>query len=169
MVRTTCSYVLDNFESALLKTIGKMSVELDRMRKRKGELEVELDNLARAVAQGDFSPALRAPQVDREREIGEMTAKLLESQPGYLRVKLQGIRSTIACYMRDIHAIFNSDADQTRALFAKHIEKITLTPTGDYYAASGTWSFMGRARIDGAGGRNWTERLPVRFVWLAAA
>ncbi len=21
----------------------------------------------------------------------------------------------------------------------------------------------------GAGGRNWTERLPVRFVWLAAA
>jgi hypothetical protein len=24
-------------------------------------------------------------------------------------------------------------------------------------------------RVGGAGGRNWTERLPVRFVWLAAA
>jgi hypothetical protein len=24
-------------------------------------------------------------------------------------------------------------------------------------------------QTDGAGGRNWTERLPVRFEWLAAA
>lgn len=29
--------------------------------------------------------------------------------------------------------------------------------------------FSGRGSMDGAGGRNWTERLPVRFNWLAAA
>jgi hypothetical protein len=29
--------------------------------------------------------------------------------------------------------------------------------------------FTGRGSIDGAGGRNWTERLPIRFGWLARA
>jgi hypothetical protein len=41
----------------------------------------EVSNLAQVVAQGDFSPALRAALGDREREIGEITAKLLEAQP----------------------------------------------------------------------------------------
>jgi hypothetical protein len=40
--------------------------------------------------------------------------------------------------MRDIRAIVNSDAAQSRAMFAKHIEKITLTPTGEHFVASGT-------------------------------
>ena len=40
------------------------------MRGRKDELEREVGNLRHAVAQGDFSPALRAALVGREREIG---------------------------------------------------------------------------------------------------
>ena len=58
--------------------------------------------------------------------------------------------------MRDIRAIVNSDAAQSRAMFAKHIEKITLTPTGEQLVASGTWNFVGRGSIGGAGGQNRT-------------
>lgn len=48
--------------------------------------------------------------------------------------------------------IVNSGAPQMRAMFAKHIDEITLTPTGDHYVASGTWNLLGRRSIDGAGG-----------------
>jgi hypothetical protein len=145
-------YVLDNFENAMLKALDDLGGELERMRRRKDELEREVGNLAHAVAQGDFSPALRAALVDREREISEISAKLLESRPDSLRVKLRNIRSFVVLHMRDIRAIVNSDAAQSRAMFAKHIEKITLTPTGEQFVASGTWNFVGRGSIGGAGG-----------------
>jgi site-specific DNA recombinase len=162
-------YVLDNFEGQLLKALDNLGGELDRMHRRKQELEREVSNLAQVVAQGDFSPALRAALVDREREIGEITAKLLEARPDSLRVKLRNIRSFVELHMRDIRAIVNSDPAQTRAIFAKHIEKITLTPTGEHYVASGTWNFVGRGSIGGAGGQTCTI-LPqaMCFVDLAA-
>ncbi len=50
----------------------------------------------------------------------------------------------------------NSDIASVRAELAKHIEKITLTPSGECYIASGTWNFVGCGSIDGAGGQNRT-------------
>lgn len=52
-------YILDNFESAVLKALD-LGGELEQMRKRKAELEREVANLAQAAAPCDFSPALRA-------------------------------------------------------------------------------------------------------------
>ena len=149
-------YVLDNFEAQLLKALDGLGGDVDRMHHRKQVLEREVSNLAQVVAQGDFSPALRAALVDREREIGEITAKLLEARPDSVRVKLSNIPSFVVHHMRDIRAIVDSDAAQTRAIFARHIEKITLTPTGEHYVASGTWDFVGRGSIGGAGGQNRT-------------
>jgi site-specific DNA recombinase len=149
-------YILDNFESALLKALDDLGGELEQMRRRKGELEREIANLTDAIAQGDFSPALRAALVAREREIGDITAKLLESKPESLRGKLHDIRSFVVEHMRDVREIVNSDTVQTRAVFAKHIEKITLKPNGEHYLASGTWDFVGRGSIGGAGGQNRT-------------
>lgn len=151
-------YVLDNFESAVLKALDDLGGELNQLSKRKDELEREVANLTQAIAQGDFSAALRAALVAREREIGEITARLLESRPDSLRVKLRDIRSFVVHHMRDIREIANSDTAQTRAIFAKHIEKITLTPSGEHYLASGTWDFVGRGSIDGAGGPDRTRR-----------
>lgn len=71
--------------------------------------------------------------------------------------------------MRDIRAIVNSDAAQTHALFAKHIEKITLTPNGG--------SLRGFRDVESS--RPWQYRLcrgpeldrtyGVHFDWQAAA
>jgi hypothetical protein len=113
----------------------------------------EVANLAHAVAQGDFSPALRVALADREREIAEITAKVLESRPDSLRVKLRNLRSFVVLHMREIRTIVNSDPAKTRAMFAKHIERITLTPSGEHYVASRTWNFVGRGSISGAGAR----------------
>ena len=100
----------------------------------------------------DFSPALRAALATREREISDLTAKLLEPRPDSLRVKLRNICGFVTQNMRDIREIVNSDTTRTWAMFAKHIEKITLTPTEEHYVASGTWNLLGRGSIGGAGG-----------------
>jgi hypothetical protein len=52
--------------------------------------------------------------------------------------------------MRDTRAVVNSDPAKTRATFAKYIERITLTPSGEHYVASGTWNFVGPGSIGGA-------------------
>jgi hypothetical protein len=46
---------------------------LEQMRRRKDEPEREIANLTYAVAQGDFSPALRTALVARERQTGEIS------------------------------------------------------------------------------------------------
>ena len=104
----------------------------------------------------------------REREIGDIIARLLELRPDSLRVKLRDIRSFVVRHMRDLREIVNSDAAKTRAIFAKHIERITLTPTGEHYLASGTWDLVGRGSIDGAGGPACTTRRIEFQVSLAA-
>jgi hypothetical protein len=92
--------------------------------------------------------------VDRERQISEITARLLDARPDSLRAKLRNIRGFVTAQMRNLRTIMNSDIAHVRAELAKHIEKITVTPSGECYIASGTWNFVGRGSIDGAGARN---------------
>ena len=149
-------YVLDNFEAEFLKALGNLGGELEQMRRRKEELEREIVNLTNFAAQGDCSPGLRAALVDRERQIGEITTRLLETHPDSLRAKLRNIRGFVMARMQNLRTIMNSDTAHVRAELAKHIDKITLTPSGNCYIASGTWNFVGRGSIDGAGGQNRT-------------
>ena len=78
-------YVLAKFAAELTNAVDSLSGELEQMRRRKQELEREIENLANFVAQGDCSPGLRAALVNREREISDITGKLLEARPGSLR------------------------------------------------------------------------------------
>ena len=149
-------YVLAKFETELTNAVDSLGGELEQMRRRKQELEREIGNLANFVAQGDCSPGLRAALVDREREIGDITGKLLEARPDSLQTKLRKIRALVESRMNDIRGMLNSDPARVRAEFAKHIEKITMEPSGEHYVASGTWHLVGRGSIDGAGGQNRT-------------
>ena len=77
-----------------------------------------------------------------------------DSHPDCLRAKLRNIRGFVTERMQNLRTIMNSDIAHVRAELAKHIEKITLTPRGECYIASGTWNFVGRGSIGGAGGQN---------------
>jgi hypothetical protein len=74
-------YVLDNFESAVLKALDDLAGELAQMRAREDQLEREVANLAQPGAQGDFSPALRAALVTCERAISDITASSSNRDP----------------------------------------------------------------------------------------
>ena len=70
-------------------------------------------------------------------------------------MRLRDTRRLVETDLRDLQKLLNRNPKTARAeLAAKHISKITLTP---------------REAIDSAGAGNWTERLPVRFKWSAAA
>jgi len=150
-------YVLERFEEEVAKALTNLSGELKQMCRRKDVLSREVANLANVVAQGQFSPALRAALADREREIADITGKLLEARPDSLQTRLRYIRAYVLAEMRNVREVLNADAVRVRAKLANHIEKITLKPTGECYLASGTWSFVGRGSTGGAGG-------PIRTV-----
>jgi hypothetical protein len=108
-------YVLARFEAELVKALDNLGGELEQMRRRKESLEREVANLANVVAQGDFSPALRAALVDRG-QIDEIAAKLLESRPDSLRSKLRNIRAFVVFRMPNLRAVLNSDVAHVRSL-----------------------------------------------------
>jgi site-specific DNA recombinase len=161
-------YILEKFEAELTNAMDNLGGELEQMRRRKGELEREITNLANFVAQGDCSPGIRATLVDRERQISEISGKLLEARSDSLQAKLRNIRTLVETRMKNLRSVLNSDAAQVRAEFAKHIEKITMTPSGDHYVASGTWQLLGRGSIGGAGGPVCTVRATKFSLPIAA-
>jgi hypothetical protein len=101
------------------------------------------------LALGDFN-------IDREREIVGLTAKLLEARPDSLQTRIRDIRTYVLAEMRNVREVLNADATRVKAKLASHIEKIILKPSGECYLASGTWDFVERGSIDGAGGQNRT-------------
>ena len=61
----------------------------------------------------------------------------------------------------------SGDTALARAHLAKHVEKIVMQPGKKAYVVSGSWNLLGHGEC--AEGQKPTERLLVRFEWLAAA
>src|SRR5262249_596951 len=133
-------YTLAKFEEELLRAVDDLDGELEQMRRRKAELDREIANLANFVARGDVSPGVRAALVERERELNDITAKLLESRPDSVRARLRAIRATVERDMRSLQSVLAGDAQTVRTELMRHIERITMTPEGDHYIASGEWN-----------------------------
>jgi hypothetical protein len=84
-----------------------------------------------------------------------------------------GLRSYAVAKLTKLRALLTSASalDEARALLAEQFGELTLERTNDGLRANGEIDFFGEdslTRVGGAGGPAWTERLPVRFDWLAA-
>jgi hypothetical protein len=163
-------YALARIEEALRKGHEKLNAELERMRKRKLQLEAELARLVNAIAEGQPSQSVMTAIGERERELQAITNTLLEPGPGSLGhavSRLTKIRELIS---------HPESIDLARAVLAEHFGTFTLEPTiqdGEpMYLAHGKVDFFGEeamARPGGAGGQTCTI-LPqaMFFVDLAA-
>ena len=49
--------------------------------------------------------------------------------------------------LKNLRSMLTGEARFVRAEIAKHVQKITLTPEGKIYVASGTWDLLGSPRI----------------------
>jgi hypothetical protein len=87
---------------------------------------------------------------------------------GGLDARLQEIEAFVQKSLQDIRGLLFADVPRAKAELSKPCKAITLTSEGSTFRITGDWNLLG-GRSDGAGGPAWTERLPVRFEWLAAA
>jgi len=136
-------YVLEKFESGLLKELGKMSRELDKMQRRKEQLEKELGNLVTALAAGQSSSTIMQAIADREREISAITDRAVSSTENSVRDRIGKMRVAAKEKMNDFRKLLGRDVTVARAALLRHVEKITLEPGGKAIVAAGNWKLLG--------------------------
>lgn len=140
-------YTLERFEQALVKALDNLGGELERMRRRKGELEGEIGNLTEAIAKSGYkSPSVMARIAERERESSDITDGLLDARPDSVHARVKAIRNFVVSRLADLRGLLSADLSDVLALRAelsKHVERITLEPNGRIYVASGTWDLLG--------------------------
>jgi site-specific DNA recombinase len=86
------AYVLNRFEAELVRELQAIGGEIERMKRRKSELHVEIGRLAAGLASGSYSPAIMAEVVKREQEVADISNRLLSSSADSVRVKAKGLR-----------------------------------------------------------------------------
>jgi hypothetical protein len=113
---------------------------------------------------------------EREEELRSITDRLLEPRPGSLRAKLDELRTFAVSRLTKTWELLAhaEDVEKAREAIAERVGQLTLEAANENgkqtYLAHGKVDFFGEedlAHSGRAGGRNWTERLPIAFGWLA--
>jgi hypothetical protein len=102
-------YVLDESEKHLVHEVDGISGEMDRMKKRKAELEVEIGRLAAGLASGFHSPAVMAEITRREQEISDIADRILYSKPESIRSRIAALKQSAVKRIHDLRQRSNSD------------------------------------------------------------
>lgn len=149
-------YILDRFEEEVVHELEKISGEMNQMRARKSELETEARRLAAGLASGIHSPTVMAEIASREREIGDISERLLSSHSSSVHSRIKTLRDQAKMRIRDLRHYLNTDTQLARVFLTKHVEKIEMEPDGRAYVASGRWNLLGDTAIrwDGAEGQS---------------
>jgi len=74
-----------------------------------------------------------------EQELAETKATIAYSAPSAIRVRLRDARRFVEGRRNQLQSMSTGEPRIARAEIAKHVQKITLTPEGRIYIASGTW------------------------------
>ena len=170
-------YAVGRLRRELEQRHEELNLELGCLRDEKRQHETEIARLVEAIATGKGGPSLTEAIAEREKKIQQITNRLVEPGPGSLQEKLDELRTFAVSRLTDLRRLLSKpeSVHEARALLAEQFGKFTLLPVSDLgkwdYRATGSVDLFGEklVRVDGAGGGKWTERLPVRFEWLAAA
>src|SRR3974390_3381341 len=126
---------------------------------------MEIARLVQAIADGQPSQSLMSSMGKRERELQDITDKLLEPQPGSIRASLAELRDFAIERMTKIRELLSHPENVTQAheVIAEHIGQLALEAVDEggkkRYIARGKVDFFSGNRLahsDGAGGQNRT-------------
>jgi len=86
-------------------------------------------------------------------------------------MRLRDMRRLVETDLRDLQKLLNRNPKTARAELETYFKNHAVTAGSDLCRRLRLASLHlpGLVSYDIAGGGNWTERLPVRFKWLAAA
>ncbi len=140
-------YALQEFGRQLKASLANLSGELATMRDRKEKLESELRRLAAGVAEGGHSSFLLEAIAERERELREITARLLSEETGSVEAQVAEIRQFVIERLQNLPELLAGDVAQARLELGKHIGEIRMMPqqigSEWYYLAAGEWNLLG--------------------------
>jgi hypothetical protein len=112
---------------------------MEAYRIRESELERKIGNLTLALADG-YSPAITSELARTEAELD--TIRVRTSCRGTIAAQMRNTRQFVKSRLRDLRALFSSEAVAIRDEIAKHVQKIVLTPEGRSYVALGSWNLL---------------------------
>jgi len=171
-------YVIAGLQEELRQKHDAFESWLQTLRDEKQRIEMELRHLVEMIANGSGSPSIMAAITEREARLREITDQAVEPGPGSLKEKLDELRNFAVSRLAHLREMLaNPKAiHEASSLLAEQTGKFTLERVSENgeisFKANGQIDFFGEealTRVGGAGGPAWTERLPVRFEWLAAA
>lgn len=157
-------YVIGEFGRQLKVALENLSGELAQMRERKETIEAELRRLTATAAQTGPSPFLIEAINDRERQLRDITERLLSAGPGSVESHLAGIREFVTKRLSDLQGLLSGETTLARTELKKHVEEIRMTPQyGEgrpHYLAEGAWNLLGKE----TGPSHNTAPLQIRMV-----
>ena len=157
-------YAISVLGQQLKGALENLSDELSEMRERKQKLEAELRKLAETAAQTGPSGFLVEAISDRERQLREITERLLSREPGSIESHLSAIRQFVTKRLTDLRDLLSGETAPARTELQKHVGAIRMVPQyGEgrpHYLAEGTWDLLGKE----TGPSHNTAPLPIRMV-----
>lgn len=144
-------YTFARFEAELARSINRQSSETAAARRQLQKIEAEIRNVTRAIASDGLSSFLRTHLASEAAELEakhrDLTEKLAASEPGAMRLRLRDTRRFVATRLQNLQSMFGGEPRLVRAAIAQHVQKITLTPAGKSYIASGVWDWLGGVAV----------------------
>jgi len=159
-------YTLAEFGRQLRTALSSMSNDLVALRRRKEQLEGEIQRFADAIARGGPLDALVEQIATREKALKAITNRLLSANSASIEGQLRELRQFVEKGISDLRSQLNRDTALAKAELQKHLSEVRMTPTKDkedwHYVAEGNWDLLGTgpnapvlglAHSDGCGGQ----------------
>jgi len=158
-------YAIGEFGRQLNAALSSMSTGLAGLRRRKEQLEVEIQRFADAIAQGGPLDTLVQQIAAREKELKAITNRQLSASTASIEGQLREIRQFVQKGIADLRTLLNRDVALAKTELHRHLSEVKMTPAEDrekwHYVAEGTWDLLGTgpnapvlalAHSDGCGG-----------------
>lgn len=117
-----------------------------RMEARKRQFETELTNLTKALAGGQLSHTIMAAIAVREREIAEITSRVISSNVDSIRTRVANMTATAKSQLKNLRSLLDGDVTVARAALLKRVDRIEMETEGKIYVAKGNWKLLGEVR-----------------------
>jgi chromosome segregation ATPase len=128
-----------------------MSNDLAGLRRRKEQLEGEIQHFADAIARGGPLDSLVQQIAEREKELKAITNRLLSVSPASIEGQLRELRQFVEKGISDLRSQLNRDTALAKAELQKHVKEIHMTPVEGrevwHYVAEGNWDLLGTGNL----------------------
>jgi hypothetical protein len=144
-------YTFARFEKELARSMNRQSSETAAAHRQLRKIETEIRNCTRAIASDGLMSFLRtrlaSEATELETQHRDLTEKIAASDPRAMRPQLRDSRRFLKTRLQNLRSLFGGEPRLVRAAIAQHVQKITLTPTGESYIASGAWDWLGGVAV----------------------